>query len=98
MSSMGTRIKQVRNELHLKQEDFARHFGFSRAFLSAIEQDKCKLSVDNITKLLIDFNVNINFILAGIGDIFIKKEDENEKIKTMLKQMIDEEMKYRGMK
>jgi transcriptional regulator with XRE-family HTH domain len=96
--SMGMRIKQVRNELHLKQEDFAKHFGFSRAFLSAIEQDKSKLSVDNLTKLLTDFNVSINFILAGIGDIFIKRESEEDKIKKMLKQMIDKEMENRGIK
>lgn len=96
--SMGMRIKQVRNELHLKQEDFAKHFGFSRAFLSAIEQDKSKLSVDNLTKLLIDFNVSINFILAGVGDVFIKKEDDEDKIKNMLKKMIDEEMEHRGIK
>lgn len=95
--SMGTRIKQVRNELHLKQEDFAKHFGFSRAFLSAIEKDKSKLSVDNLTKLLIDFNVSINFVLAGIGEVFIKREDENEKLKNMLKQMVEDEIKNRGL-
>lgn len=97
MVTMGARIKQVRNELHLKQEDFAKHFGFSRAFLSAIEKDKSKLSVDNLTKLLVDFNVSINFILAGIGDVFVKKEDESKKIETMLKQMLDTEMKKRGL-
>lgn len=96
--SMGMRIKQVRNELHLKQEDFAKRFGFSRAFLSAVEKDKSKLSVDNLIKLLTEFNVSINFILAGIGDVFIKRESEEDKIKKMLKQMINEEMKQRGIK
>lgn len=97
MTTMGLRIKQVRNELHLKQEEFAKHFGFSRAFLSAIEKDKSKLSVDNLTKLLVDFNVSINYILAGVGSIFVKNEDENEKIKSMLKQMLDTEMEKRGL-
>ena len=97
MSTQGNRIKKIREELRLTQEQFANIFGFNRAYLSAIEKDKSKLSVDNLVKLLLTYNVNMNYILGGIGEMFIGQDkaghtgiDEAEFKKLFKKCMKDE--------
>lgn len=72
MSTMGSRIKEIREALSLKQDDFANHFQVSRAFISAVEKDKSKFSVDNLVKLLVDYDVNINYVLARRGNMFLE--------------------------
>lgn len=88
MSSIGNRIKKIREELRLTQEQFAEVFGFNRAFISAIEKDKSKLSVDNLVKLLLTYKVNMNYVLAGIGEMFIKEQPAD--FKSTVKQAIQE--------
>ena len=99
MSTMGERIRLIREELRLKQEEFANHFGVSRAFISAIEKDKNKFSVDNLCKLLVDFDVNINYVLAGKGNMFnnMKEQPKEEEMKKWFNDMIREEFKKRGL-
>lgn len=91
MSTQGERIKKIREELRLKQEDFAAIFGFSRAFVSAIEKDKSKLSVDNLVKLLLTYNVNMNYLLGGIGEMFIQKQPAG--LKDEIRQTVLEMLK-----
>lgn len=89
--SQGQRLKKIREELRLKQDAFVAPFGFSRNFLSSVEQDKSKLNNEHLCKLLITYNVNINWLLAEIGDMFIKKQPDNlkDEIKQAVREMIE---------
>ena len=91
MTTQGERIKKIREELRLNQEEFASIFGFSRVFVSAIEKNKSKLSVDNLVKLLVTYNVNMNYVLGGIGEMFIQKEPAG--LKDEIRQTVLEMLK-----
>lgn len=88
--SQGERIKKIREFLRLNQESFVAPFGFSRNFISDIERDKTKLNNEHLCKLLLTYNVNINWLLAEIGEMFIQKQPANLKneIKQAVKEMI----------
>ncbi len=95
MATMGKRIKQIRQELKLSQEQFGKIFGSGKSYISAVENDKSKLSIENLVKLLVNHNVNINYILGEIGQPFNTKpfaEVENE-----LEQKVLEIMKKHGV-
>ena len=71
MISQGTRIKQIRQYIGYSQEEFGKLFNATRSYISLVEGDKSKLSVENLVKLSLTKNVNLNFLLTGKGEMFI---------------------------
>ena len=95
MSSMGKRIKTIRQELRLSQEQFGQIFGAGKSYISSVENDKSKLSVDNLVKLLVDYNVSMNYVLGGIGKPFIAPQFDA--VKTELRQEVLQILKDEGI-
>lgn len=94
MQTEGERIKLIRNSIKgMSQQKMADFFGFSRTYLSSIENDKDQLSRKHLSKLLLTYNVNINFVLEGIGSMFIGEFDVKEKITPELQQIVKDEVK-----
>lgn len=89
MSTMGNRISEIRKRLGLRQEEFAETFQVSRAFISAIEKDRSKFSVDNLIRLQSDYNVNINYILSGIGEPFYETYTLDRQNDTTIPQKVE---------
>lgn len=89
MTTMGFRVKKIRQELQLSQEKFGEIFGSTKAYISAVENDKSKLSVENLGKLLVDYNVNLNWLFAGIGDPFIPQlDDQNDAVTLKVEELL----------
>lgn len=99
MTTMGIRLKKIREALHLKQSELGAVFDCSYAFISAVENDKSKLSVENLIKLLVKYDVNINYVLAGKGTMFNEpvEDTKEEKMKKWFNEMVREEFKKRGL-
>lgn len=95
MTTMGKRIKHLRQELQLSQEKFGEIFNSGKAYISAVENDKSKLSVENLVKLLVDYNVNINYILAGVGEMFINSG--NTELSPELEAAFENLLKRKGL-
>ncbi len=69
-NDIGYRIKQVRLELKLKQQEFAEKLDMSGPSLSEIETGKTNPGIDLLVKLHKDFNVNLYYVLFGEGSMF----------------------------
>ncbi len=67
---MGDRLKLIRKELKLTQEQLAQRLGIGKAALSMIETGKCGLSTRNKNILVQDLNVNPEWIETGMGQMF----------------------------
>jgi len=72
METQGSRLKKIRKELKLSQEEFGKQIGLTRAAIAAVEADNNKFSNDVLCKLILTFDVNVNYyhqlvkyILAG---------------------------------
>lgn len=79
--NLGSRIKKIRTELDLSQEDLAKRLGISRVSLSQIENGDRKLTVEEVTKLARIFNVDVSTLLglkAGIKVFLEKAEGKRE--------------------
>ncbi len=92
MTTQGKRLKTIRTELRLSQEDFANFFQTSVAYISQIEKDKCGLSVNNLIKLATNYKVNLNYLLCGIGAHFLHSPQNSIKneILSEVKRILDE--------
>ena len=95
METTGSRIKKIRQELNLSQEQFGKIFKTGKSYISAVENNKSQLSVESLVKLLVNYNVNINFILGGIGQPFLPQPFEQ--VQDELTQKVEEILKQRGL-
>ena len=92
MDTQGKRLKKIRLALNLSQEEFGQLFEIGKQFVSLMENDKSFMNNDKLVKLLLDFNVNINYLLCGIGPMFLPPkyedvEDElTQKVEAILKK------------
>ena len=90
------RLKAVRETLEISQNEFARELGFAPSFISGIEREKKELSRDLLQKLLEKYQVNINWLLTGEGEMFLSdlgkgsaKPPQFPKLKAMIGQRLE---------
>lgn len=96
MTTQGQRIKKIRQALGLSQEQFGVIFDIKKQFVSSLEKDKTFLNNDKLVKLLVDFNVNINYLLAGKGNMF--NAPQYEDVKGEILKEVDEILVKYGVK
>ena len=72
---MVNRVKLIRKELKMTQEQLAQRLGIGKAALSMIETGKCGLSTRNKNILVQDFNLNPEWIDTGEGEMFNSESD-----------------------
>lgn len=70
MDTIGTRMRLIRKQLDMTQEQLAQCLGIGKAALSMIETGKAGLSMRNRNILVQDFNVNPDWIETGKGRMF----------------------------
>jgi len=87
---IGKRLQNVRKKLQLSQEDISTQIGISYRAYSSYEREDRKPSIDFLELLVTKFNINLNFLIAGVGEMFIKKEPAGfrEEIKQAFRDMI----------
>ena len=83
MTTTGARLKECREYLKLSQDDIAKLIGSTPSYISLVENNRSKLSTDNLIKLLLRYNINLNYLLAGIGKPFNTINCENQKDKII---------------
>ena len=75
METVGERIRLMRKQLNMTQEQMAQRLGIGKAALSMIETGKARLSARNKNILVQDFNVNPDWIETGTGKMFNAEPD-----------------------
>lgn len=90
-SALGKRLRTIRRSLNLKQIEMSENLGISISYLSDIELAKRKPSPDFFLNLSIKYNVSLDYLFRGIGDMFLsppqktgqKPFDFNENLDTI---------------
>lgn len=62
--SVGKRLKQIRMELGLSQEAFARHIGVHRTYMGAIERGERNLTLRSLERIAARLRVDPATLLA----------------------------------
>ena len=95
MASQGTRLKEIRLSLKLSQEEFGKALGVSKQYVSNLEADRNVLNNEKLVLLLVDFNVNLNFLIGGMGQPFIPPKYED--VKDEILKEVEIMLKNRGL-
>lgn len=87
---MKIRIKKIRKELDLTQQEFADRIGIARGNVAAYEVGKNAPSDAVISLICREFNVNEVWLRDGNGSMFLPT-DRNTDIAKLTKQLLNEE-------
>lgn len=81
---MNERIKQLRKELGLSQEDFGKQLGVTRGAIVNAELGRASIKPLFISLICTVFNVNEDWLRTGEGDMFepVSKDDEFHQLLT----------------
>ena len=75
---MKERLKALRKELRLTQQEFADRVGISRGNIGAYEVGKNAPSDAVISLICRDFHVNEEWFRTGIGEMFVEETPDEE--------------------
>lgn len=65
-TKFGNRCRELREQMGLSQGKFALSINMDRTYYSSIESGKRNVSLKNIEKIAIGFNITINELLKGL--------------------------------
>ncbi|WP_110114403.1 helix-turn-helix transcriptional regulator [Bacillus sp. CGMCC 1.16541] len=66
----GNRLKQVRKDKHLSQEQLAQKSGLTRSYISDVERGSRNISLENIYTLSLALDVTLS-VLFDLSDVLI---------------------------
>ena len=69
---MKTRIKKIRNQFGLTQEDFGKKIGIGKTSVSKLETGENKPSDQTIMLICREFNINENWLRDGVEPMYVK--------------------------
>jgi transcriptional regulator with XRE-family HTH domain len=93
--TQGQRLKKIRKMLELSQDTLGAKLNVSKQYISNLEADRNLLNNEKLVSLLIDFNVNLNYLLGGIGEPFNPAQFED--VKDEILKEVEEMLKRRGI-
>ena len=96
MKNLGNRIRLLRKQLAKSQEEFAKDLGITKQAVSNMENAKSAPSPQVLYKMHANLNVNLNYIIAGVGEIFTS-DDKKEDLKKSLMREFELILKSRGI-
>lgn len=76
---MFDRFIEIRKEIFKTQAEMAAAFNVSTQMISNLEHNKNKPSYEMLSTLLNDYNVNLNYLIAGKGNPLLYNNDNINK-------------------
>ncbi len=81
--TIGDRIKMVRKELSITQDDFAARIGVSKSSISLLESGTNNPSERTVLLICQQFRVSEPWLKEGTGDMFIKETPAQAVLRVM---------------
>lgn len=94
MSSLGSKIKHLREQNNINQKELAKKLAISNVQLSRYESDERRPDYETLTKIADYFNITVDYLL-GRQDLSIEDKEDFEKfskdpsLQRMFKEMKD---------
>ena len=93
----GARIKKVRQLLNKSQQELADEVGITKQAISNIETGKSLPSFHLLCKLLVDYGINLNYLIGAKGSIFLQDEKPANSLKKTILKEVENLLKERGI-
>ena len=98
MDNIAERFKKIRKLLNKSQDELAKDLGLTKQAISNIENSKSLPGINSLSKLILNFDVNANYIISGKGAYFVSNEDNFVKLKKSLMKEVEEFLDSKGIR
>ncbi len=98
MNKVGQRIKKIRNLLNMSQEELASVAGITKQAISNIENSKSLPSLNMLRQLSVNYNIDLNYVISGIGSYFISQNGDYSKLKETLMKEVESFLDSKGIR
>lgn len=88
---ISNRIQEIRKKLHLSQEEISTQIGISYRAYTSYERGDRKPSIEFLNKMFNQFNVNLNYLISGKGEMFNKIEPSDDELTDKIRKVLREE-------
>ncbi len=88
MTTIGLRLRKLRTEKHLTQEALGKIIGVSKQAVANVESSHSNPSVEFMSKLFDNLDVNLNWLICGSGQIF--NAPKFEQVEGNLTQIVED--------
>lgn len=83
---IGDRVRQIRDDQKMTQEEFANRIGIKRPSVASIETNVREPSNPVVTMICREFNVNETWLRTGEGEMYIQRS-KKEQIAELFRQV-----------
>lgn len=73
------RLQKLRKRLQLSQDEIATQIGISYRAYSSYERGDRKPPIEFLEKLIVNYNMNLNYLIAGVGEEFNPQQFDTAK-------------------
>ena len=88
------KIKDIRIQLGLTQQEMADSLGVSKQYLSKVEKGHTDLSKEKIVQLCSNYNVSLDWLLLDKGEAFLKDSNIAENSGNILAKEVEDVFKF----
>lgn len=81
---MNNRFKQIRKVLNMTQEDFGKALERTKRSIIFYEKGERSIDIPVITLLKEKFNVNAEWLIFGIGSMFLEEKKDDSKYQWLI--------------
>lgn len=95
MNTTGEKLKKILQDKNLTQADLSNIVGISRQTMSSIMNNASKPNWEFLTVLNTKLNVNLNWLIADTGKMYVSTP--NEALKNELRKEFEELLRRKGL-
>ena len=88
MSTIAERLKEVRKEKRMTQTELGEKLGVTKQAIANVECEKNNPSIEIISKLICNLNINANWLIAGVGEMFITSGAQKDELKSTIIEVL----------
>lgn len=85
-AEIGARLRAIREKLGLLQADFASKLGIARSTCYRCEKGECFLPMEAMQELAKSFNVSLNWLALGQGEMFLVNAAASDEVLAFVKE------------
>ena len=83
LQAFGRRVRSIRKAIRLQQNEFAAGLDLSEGYICQIEKGKANPTYEFFYKLALKYNVSMDYLFYGKGELFFKRKLEVEEDEGM---------------
>jgi len=68
LENLGARIRELRKQMNISQEDFALSISMDRTYFSALESGKHNVTILNLKKIADGLHLTVSDLLKGVNE------------------------------